>query len=467
MNKYIILAIIVVLVNFGQSFLLPTGGVYADSLSYFEIASDLPKPVTNLFPLGYPAFLRVFFEVFRDYFWAYKFLSVSMIIVVFVFSYVKKFFFRETVLLFMGKTLLFVFSIAISEGPFLFLMYFMMYFLYKILCTDSSSIKDILAASFLMILMFATRYSGIYFYLGIGFFSIFMFFRPQERKRFKMMFLFLVIAGVGIGGYLAFNYFSFGSFTGENLRGQPHAILKMNVLRDALGTVNSINPYIGLKPSSNSFISIAFQFLLMLVDLAIFVYFLKYFKKAKASAESNFHQLLWIIAGVYAVCLFCSGLVQQIEEMNTRMQAAVNVCLFFSFLIIYLKINTSDKIIFRLSLFFFCFGVLYTLKRPEFYFDNRKEIEPQMSKFNSKKYMFNDERDENDMTTYTLPLINKTFQYRHTNGQAGDTKQSIAGTINPKIKWLKYDTVTDKSKVLYTSQIKLNQNKKQQKTDEQ
>ncbi|WP_300671433.1 hypothetical protein [Soonwooa sp.] len=461
MNKYIILAIVVVLVNFGQSFILPTGGVFADSLSYFEIATDLPKPVTDLFPLGYPAFLRAFFEIFKDYFWAYKFLHVTMLIVVFVFSYFKKFFFKETVLLFMGKTLLFVFSIAISEGPFLFLMYFMLYFLYQVLCTDSYSVKDILGASLIMILMFATRYSGIYVFLGIGLFSIFMFFKPQERKQFRSMFLFLLISGLGIAGYLAFNYFTFGSFTGEDLRGQPHAILKMNVLRDFLGTVNSINPYIGLKPSSNSFVSIGFQFLMMGVDIAIFVYFLKYFKKAKAGAESNFHLMLWTIAGVYAICLFGSGLVQQIEEMNTRMQAAVNVCLFFSFLIIYFRTNTSDKTIFRLSLFFFCFGVLYFSKRPEIYFENRKEIEPQMSKFSSKKYMFNDERGENALTTYTIPIINKSFQYRHTNGQIGDTKQSIAGTINPKIKWLKYDTIkTDKSKVLYTSEIKLNLNKK-------
>ena len=461
MNKYIILAIVVVIVCFGHSFLLPTGGVYADSLSYFEIATDLPNPVTDLFPLGYPTFLRVFFEVFRDYFWAYKILNVSMLILVFVFSYTKKFFFRETVLLFMGKTLLFAFSIAISEGPFLFLMYFMFYFLYKILCTDSYSVKDVLASSFLMFLMFATRYSGIYVYLGIGLFTVFMIFKPHELQRFKSMLLFLFVAGLGIGGYLAFNYFSFGSFTGEDLRGKPHELLKIYIVRDILGTINSINPYLGLKPASNSYASIAFQFLMMLVDVGILIYFVKYFRKAKSAIDANFHILLWSIAGVYAVCLFVSGLVQQIEEMNTRMQAAVNVCLFFSFLIIYFKVNNLDKTIFRLSLFFFCFGVLYSSKRPENYFDNRSEIEPQISKFNSKKYMFNDERGENELTTYTIPFIEKSFQYRHTNAQVGDTKQSIVGTINPKIKWLKYDTVkTDKTKVLYTSEIILNQNRK-------
>lgn len=455
MKKYVILAVIVVIVNLLESFLLPTGGVYADSLSYFEIAADLPTPVTDLFPLGYPIFLRAFFEVFKDYFWAYKLLNVSMLMTVFLFSYFKKFFFRETVLLFMGKTLLFVMAIAISEGPFLFLMYFLIYFFYQILTSNSFKYRDVVFASLLMVLMFVVRYSGIYVYLGISLFALYMLLKSKDRKRVKALFSFLLISGVGIASYLAFNYISFGSFTGEDLRGQPHEILGISVLRGVLGTVNAINPYIGLKPASNSMFSIGFQFVLMLIDIAIFLYFLKYFKKSKNTTASYFHMLLWTIAGVYAICLFVSSLAQQIEEMNTRMQAAVNVCLFFSFLILYFQTGKSDKIIVRLSCFFFCFGVLYSLKSPESYFENRKQIEPQMSMFIDKEYSFNNESNKSEMTTYYIPIIKKTFQYRHTGGQAGDTKQSIIGTINPKIKWLKFDTVQDKSKVLYTSEIVL------------
>ena len=131
MTKYIILAIIILIINFIQSFFLPSGGIYADSLSYFEIASDLPNPVTNLFPVGYPAALRGFFEIFKDYFWASKFLNTAMILIIFLFSYMKRFYFRETVLLFTGKTFLFVFSIAISEGLFVFLLYFLLYYFFN------------------------------------------------------------------------------------------------------------------------------------------------------------------------------------------------------------------------------------------------------------------------------------------------------------------------------------------------
>ena len=454
MTKYIILAIIILIINFIQSFFLPSGGVYADSLSYFEIASDLPNPVTNLFPVGYPAALRGFFEIFKDYFWASKFLNTAMILIIFLFSYMKRFYFRETVLLFTGKTFLFVFSIAISEGLFVFLLYFLLYYLYQILAEARHSYKDVFAAAFIMLIMFTVRYSGIYVYLSLLIFAAFFFFNNKNKLKQKQILMVLVLSGLGIAGYLLFNLKTFGSFTGENLRGKPEEILPIYVLRDLLGTANAVNPYIGLKPSSNSIASLAFQFFILLIDVLVFIYFLRYFKKAKDTDQYDFHKALWIIAFGYASCLIISGWFQQIEEMNVRMMAAANVCVFFSFLILYFKIETSHRLIWRVGCFFLAFITLYSLKSPANYFDNKKQIEPQMSKFKNKKFLYNNERGGEDAyTTYYIPVIKKTFQYKHTNNQKGDIKQSIAGSINPKIKWLKYDTVKDKSQVLYTSEL--------------
>jgi hypothetical protein len=199
-------------------------------LSYFEIASDLPNPVTNLFPVGYPAALRGF-EIFKDYFWASKFLNTAMILIIFLFSYMKRFYFRETVLLFTGKTFLFVFSIAISEGLFVFLLYFLLYYLYQILAEARHSYKDVFAAAFIMLIMFTVRYSGIYVYLSLLIFAAFFFFNNKDKLKQKQILMVLVLSGLGIAGYLLFNLKTFGSFTGENLRGKPEEILPIYVLR--------------------------------------------------------------------------------------------------------------------------------------------------------------------------------------------------------------------------------------------
>lgn len=78
-----------------------------------------------------------------------------------------------------------------------------------------------------------------------------------------------------------------------------------------------------------------------------------------------------------------------------------------------------------------------------------------MPKFSSKKYLFDDEQDQKVTTIYHIPALKKSFKYQHTNAQKGFIKQSVAGTVNPSIKWLKYDTIPNKSLILYTSELVL------------
>lgn len=454
MAKYNIAAVVIVFIYFFQTFFISFGGIGADSLSYFGIAADLPNPETNLFPLGYPVLLRLFFDLFNDYFWASKFLNLLLITIILLFSYFKNFYFRETVLLFMGKTFLFVFSGAGSETVFVFLMYFLFFLLYQIFSKAKNLYVYALGASICMISMFVTRYSGIYVYVSILVFCGVMFFKIKDRIYFKPILLFVFLSVIGIGGYLTFNILQFSSFTGEDLRGKPSSITIIYIVRDFFGLINSIDPFIGIKPASNSFISILFQFLVFVVDLFIFIFFLKYFRKAKESPIYYFHILLWIIAGGYGVSLMVSGWFQQIEEMGIRLMTASNFCLFFSFLILYFQNQLSDKRIWMVSCLFFVFLTFYSLKDPGNYLENKKQIEPQMAKFTDKKYLYNDEKDKVTLTTYHFPVIDKTFNYKHTNSQKGSLKETIAGTINPKIKWLQLDTIRDKTKVLYTSQLR-------------
>ncbi len=455
MKKYVWLAVVIVIIYSGQSFFLSAGGIGADSLSYFGIASDFPKLITNLFPLGFPALIKVFHSVFQDYFWASKVLNVLMVIGILLFSYFKQFYFRETVLLFTGKTLFFALNIVSSEGPFIFLLYFLIYFFYEKFKEKIKSGTFVFCASILMVLLFTVRYSGIYIYLGVGLFWLLMVMRGKHLSIKNDLLKFLVVSGIGIAGYLSFNFFTFGSFTGEHLRGVPAQYYPVYIFRDILGMTNVVDPFIGLKPSSNSFFSLVFQVGLMIVDFVLFGYLIKLYRSRKELINVEFHYLLWLMAGTYTIALFISGLFQQIEEMNVRMLAAANFCLFLSFLLIYFKDLKSDRLIFRLGCFFLGFLTLYSLKSPDHYLKNKEQIAQQMPKFSGKKYLFDNEQNQKITTTYHVPILKKSFQYQHTNAQRGFIKQSIAGTINPSIKWLKYDTIPDKSLILYTSELVL------------
>ncbi len=455
MKKYIWLAAIIVIVYSVQALFLSAGGIGADSLSYFGIAADFPQVITNLFPLGFPALIKVFQSVFQDYFWASKVLNISMAVCILLFSYFKQFYFKETVLLFTGKTLFFALNLVSSEGPFIFLLYFLIYFFHEKFEEKIKSGTFVFFASLLMVLLFTVRYSGIYIYLGILFFWLFLVLKSKPLPIKIDLFQFLWISGIGITSYLSFNYFTFGSFTGEHLRGAPAQYAPIYIFRDILGMTNVIDPFIGLKPSSNSFGSLAFQVGVMVFDFILLGYLIKLYRSKKDLIKVEFHYLLWLIAGVYTIGLFISGLFQQIEEMNVRMLAAANFCLFFSFLMIYFKGLQSDRLIFKIGCFFLGFLTLYSLKSPDNYLKNKQQIAQQMPQFSGKKYLYDNEQNQKVTTTYHVPLLKKTFKYQHTNAQRGFIKQSIAGTINPTIKWLKYDTIPNKYLVLYTSDLVL------------
>lgn len=456
MKKYVFLSIAIVLIYVFQSFFNATGGIGADSLSYFGIASDLPRLETNLFPLGFPVVIRFFYEIFGDYFWASKMLNVSMVIILLLFSYFKKYYFKETVLLFTGKTLFFALNYAVSEGLFVFMLYFLIYLFHERFQNRMKPMFFVIFSSLLFIVLFSIRYSGIYIFLGFGVFWMVMFFKNRFSPINKDFLTVLLWSGSGIFAYLLFNLYNYGSFTGENLRGAPAQYYPVYIFRDILGVTNVVDPFIGIKPASNSFASLTFQVILMVFDLFLLRYFIIVVKRKKTLIDLDFHLLLWIFSGVYTFAVFSSGFFQQIEEMNVRMLAAANFVLFFSFLLIYFKNLKSDKPLFMTASFFLVFLTFYSLKMPENYFKNRKQVEPQMSKFDHKKYIYNNEEGVNvSLTTYHFPLINKSFQYQHTTNQKGDIKRAIAGTINPQIKWLKYDTIQDKRQVLYTSEIVL------------
>lgn len=453
-RKYIILSIVVVIVYFLQSFFLPNGGIGADSLSYFEITSDFPNVATNLFPFGYPMFLKLFVTVFNDYFLAAKMLNVVLISTILSFSYFKSYFFKETVLLFAGKTFFYVFTNVLSEGLFVFLLYFLLYFIFQIFYKQKKIYRNAVFASIIMVLMFLVRYSGVYIFGGLLLFLCFLFYKERNVTISKGLLLFSILSAFGISFYLIFNLLQFGSFTGEDLRGVPGEMTNLDVLRNFFGIVNVFDPFIGIKPASSSFMSIAFQICILMVDVCFAIYFIKYYKDARKTKFFYFHLVLWFVSLFYVVALFFSEWFQVIEELNTRMLAAANFCLYFSFLILFFQFGKKyEVLLWRISCFFLVFLLIYSLKDAGSYYNNRNLIKLQISKLSEKKYIFNDERNLVNVTTYEFPSLKKSFTYVHTNKQPGELKQNIAGSLNPKMKWLKEDTVKDKSKVLYTSEL--------------
>lgn len=455
MKRYVVLAVLIVIVFAIVPVFLPSGGVTADTLSYLGMTSDLPDVKTNLFPIGFPVFIKIFQQITDDYYWASKIAVGVLPCLMLAFSYYKKFYFPETVLLFTGKTLFFVFTGILSESIFIFLLYFLWYQLHTILQMQKIKAEHIFLTSILLILMLLIRYSALYIILGMLVFILISWTKDKKQHFIFPLLKIVFLTSFGSGIYFVVNYFYFGSFTGEHLRGPPQPVTFIQLMRNLSGWFNMFNPYIGIKPSSNSAASVVFQIILCAFDVFLLCTFIRHQRKNKNAKDHTFHLVLICLGLTYALMLLISVFLQQIEEMNTRMLAASNLCFFFSILIIIFKNTKNKRLLFGVGCFMLLFLSVYALKNPFHFIAARKKLQPQLEKLSKKKYLFNNETAEKNVTVYYFKWLDKTVKYPHTEKQKGYLKMNLAGSLKPELKWLLTDTVQNKSQVLYTSELEM------------
>ena len=111
-KKYIYLYFAILFFAIFIPFFISYGGIVADTLSYIKIADSIPDVKSNLFPLGYPLIIRFFHSFIHDYYFSARIISILTVLLIGVFSYYKKFYFKETVILLCTKFLFFAYTIS-------------------------------------------------------------------------------------------------------------------------------------------------------------------------------------------------------------------------------------------------------------------------------------------------------------------------------------------------------------------
>ena len=162
-KKYIYLYFAILFFAIFIPFFISYGGIVADTLSYIKIADSIPDVKSNLFPLGYPLIIRFFHSFTDDYYFSARIISILTVLLIGVFSYYKKFYFKETVILLCTKIFVFCIYNLISEGLFLGIFYFLIYYFHEFFTKNKKGWSFILPTSLLFLALFLTRYSGFLF----------------------------------------------------------------------------------------------------------------------------------------------------------------------------------------------------------------------------------------------------------------------------------------------------------------
>lgn len=433
---------------------VPSGGIAADSISYFRLANDLPEVKWSLFPLGYPVLLKIFNFIFEDFYWSGRVLNIVLFLVIAVFSYYKKFYFRATVILLSTKIFFFNFYNSTSEGLFLTCLYFLMYYLHGFFQKKKGA-NFFVPAAICLAISFTIRYSALYIFIGMGLFYLFYYFKNKSNIQFfrNDFFKFLLLSGLGILMYGLFNFFSFGDFMGEKFRNSPPVITTEDVLRNISSVFNSFNPVLGIKLVGNGKMVLISELVFFVINIIFIYFFIKIWKRYLKKNNAGFHLMLIFTGIVYTIFLFVTQFFQGIEELNMRMLSESSFLYFFSVIVICFKEKRYEKVIFMLAVFSLVFNSLYTIKSPENYLARKNKIEQEFEKMNGKKYFYDDLRSESKTVKYHIPVIDKEFEYVHLNQQDGYIDGNIVMTRNPEILWILKDTVKDKSQVVYSTDL--------------
>lgn len=455
-KKYLFLYFAILFGVIITPFFIPYGGIVADTLSYIKIANDIPNIKSGLFPLGYPSLLRFFYIFTNDFYFSGRIISVLIIAFIGVFSYFKKFYFKETVILLATKIFIVCVYNLISEGLFLCVLYFLFYYINCLFTDKKKGFAFVLPVSLLLVTLFLIRYSGIFIYLSVIIFFL-LNFRKTEFVNFKKDILStIILSGVLISIYMIFNYFNFGGIMGENERfAVDKSNISLDIIRNFLGVINLANPIFGIKPAHFTSITIVLEAVLFILNL-IFIGLIFNILKKEKPWKSNLTIVFLLISSVtYLVFVILSKFFQGIEELNTRMLSATSFCLYFAVLIIYFKSNFNKKYIFYLAVFSLVFNVIYTVKEPKNFLERKAEVEKQIEKLKGKKYYFDDHKNvENSRSEYHIPIINKTFFYEHNNQQKSFIDGNIIMAKKPEISLLLKDTVQNKKTIIFSSDIK-------------
>ncbi|WP_295212954.1 hypothetical protein [uncultured Chryseobacterium sp.] len=357
----IVLVIITLVMTIFRFLLNENGRVSPDSIRYLRFAHNLPVIDNTTTPLGYPLAIRFFTFFGLDEFWGSKAIGIMAFLFIIIFTWRKKFFFRESVILCSLFSFLSIFSFTMSEAltlPFAFL------FLYVSALIIEGKLERRNAIFYLtlsLIALYNVRYSSLFIIGGTGLFGL-VFYKRKYASPF-------IISGIIGGTFVVLYKFLFIDYFNENYVNEaleiglhPTSRLLIELLQ---GLCTSFNPFIHISDPGGGIINYAIYGIGFINILAIVYLFIKY----RLTETETFY----IFVGVTGI--ICSYFIQYFYSVNAidyRLLAPFSLpvwLVYFRKLFQVLSLKTYA--VGFLSIFS---GMLFTWLSKGNYLENRKEM---------------------------------------------------------------------------------------------
>ena len=360
-EKYIQISLVIItLVMTILRFLLnEKGRTNPDSIRYMRFAHNLPQIDNTTTPLGYPAFIKFFTFFSFDEFWSSKVIGILAFLFIIFFTWKKKFFFKESVVLCALFSFLSIFSYTMSEALILPFVILFLYTASMIITGKLEKRKAVFYLTLSLIALYNIRYSSLFIIGGTGLYGLIFW-----KKKYSSIF---IISGIISFAFVVLYKFLFIDYFNENYVKDALTIglyPTSKLLRELFqGLCTTFNPFIHIADPGRGMINYFIYGIGFLNILLIAYLFVKY----KLSDTEKFF-LFVSITGI--ICSYFIQYFYPVNAIDYRLMAPFS---FPVWLIYFRKLFVIfDFKTYAVGILSLMSGILFTWLSKGDYLENRK-----------------------------------------------------------------------------------------------
>ncbi|MCW3162508.1 hypothetical protein [Chryseobacterium oryctis] len=360
-EKYIqISMVIITLVMTILRFLLnEKGRTNPDSIRYMRFAHGLPEIDNTTTPLGYPAAIKFFTFFGLDEFWSSKVIGILAFLFIVFFTWKKKFYYKESIVLSALFSFLSIYSYTMSEALTLPFVLLLLYSAMLVIKDKIGKWEGILYLSLSLIAIYNIRYSGLFIVGGTGLFGLLFW-----KRKFSSSFIISGIVGfifIVLYKFIFIDYFN-ESYVDQFLNIGLHSTPKL-LVEFFQGMCTSFNPFVHIANPAGGIINYGIYgigFLNILLMIFLFI------RKKLTEVESFF-----ITIGVSGI--ICSYFVQYFYSVNAIDYRLIAPFSFPIWLVYFNKLfQIFDIKVYAIGFLSLITGLVFTWLSKGNYLENRK-----------------------------------------------------------------------------------------------
>ena len=337
------------------------GRTNPDSIRFMRTAHVFPIIDNTVTPLGYPLSLKFFTLFGLDEFWGSKILGLLAYSFLLYFSWKKKFYFKEVILVSGLFSFVSIFSYTMSEVLILPFVFVFLYIARQIIIGEIKGIQAFIYLSLMLILLYNIRYPALFLMGGVFLFGILNF-----KKQYSKIFIFSGLIGfafVILYKFLFIDYFNekyLATFLEIGLHSTSQLLVEF-----FQGLSTTFNPFIHIANPAGGIINAGIYgigFFNIILMASVFI-------KNKLSETEFFLVFIGVIG------IICSYFIQYFYSVNPidyRLMAPFSLSIW----LVYFKkfYQIFGRFTYLITVFSLLTGFIFTWLSKGNYLENRKEI---------------------------------------------------------------------------------------------